>query len=126
MRAATRRSGSLAGPACTVQSGSPRRYDVPAPDAGYVCAIDGEAIGLAAMALGAGRSRVEDRIDHAVGLVVRAKVGDRVRRGDPLCTVHAGPSSEPDLRVAARILGAYRLGSAAPPPRPLVLERIAS
>ncbi len=105
---------------------APRAWDVPAPAAGFVSAIDAEAIGLAAVALGAGRARVEDRVDPAVGIVVRAKLGDRVRRGDPLCTVHAGPTSEPDLAIAARIEGAYRFADAAPAPRPLVLERIAS
>jgi pyrimidine-nucleoside phosphorylase/thymidine phosphorylase len=104
---------------------APRAYDVAAPVAGVVAAIDAEAIGLAAVALGAGRARIEDRVDPAVGIVVQAKLGDRVERGDPLCTVHAGPASEADERVAARIEAAYRIGAEAPPPRPLVLERMA-
>jgi pyrimidine-nucleoside phosphorylase/thymidine phosphorylase len=102
---------------------APERYDVPAPAAGFVAEIDAEAVGLAAVALGAGRRRVEDRVDPAVGLVVRAKLGDRVERGAPLCTVHAGPGSEGRDRIAARLQGAYRIAAAAPPPRPLVLER---
>ena len=74
--------------------------------------------------LGAGRSRVEDRVDPAVGLVVRPKVGEPVERGEPLCTVHHGAGGEPPDRVAARVLGAYRIGREAPGPRPLVLERL--
>ncbi len=102
-----------------------RAFDVAAPAAGVVAAIDAEAIGLAAVALGAGRARVEDVVDPAVGILVRAKLGDRVARGDPLCTVHAGPASEPDESVAARIETAYRIGTEGPAPRPLVLERMA-
>jgi pyrimidine-nucleoside phosphorylase/thymidine phosphorylase len=99
-------------------------YPVPAPAAGHVVGIDTEAIGLAAVALGAGRARVEDRIDPAVGIEVERKLGDRVERGEPLCLVHAGAGSEPRERIVERIANAYRFGPAAPPRRPLVLERL--
>jgi len=102
---------------------APRTYDVPAPAAGFVAAIDAEAIGLAAVALGAGRARVEDRVDPAVGVVVHRKLGDRVERGEPLCTVHEGDRGEPRDRAAARLSAAWSIGPAAPPPRPLVIER---
>ncbi|HET8539336.1 MAG TPA: thymidine phosphorylase [Anaeromyxobacter sp.] len=101
---------------------APRTFDVPAPAAGHVVGIDAEAVGLAAVALGAGRARVEDRVDPAVGIVVHRKIGDRVERGEPLCTVHEGDRSEPRDRVAARLATAWRVGPA-PRPAPLVLER---
>ncbi len=103
---------------------APITYDVPAPSAGFVAEIDAEAIGLAAVALGAGRARVEDAVDPAVGIVVAKKLGDRVERGEPLCTVHAGDRSEPRERIAARVAAAYRIGVAAPAGRPLILERL--
>jgi pyrimidine-nucleoside phosphorylase/thymidine phosphorylase len=99
-------------------------YAVPAPAAGFVGAIDTEAIGLAAVALGAGRARVEDPIDPGVGLVVLKKLGDRVDVGEPLCVVHHGPRSEPRAAVVARVAGAYRVVATAAPPRALVLERL--
>jgi pyrimidine-nucleoside phosphorylase/thymidine phosphorylase len=99
-------------------------WTVRAPAAGHVAAIDTEAIGLAAVALGAGRARVEDPVDPAVGLLVEKKLGARVEAGEPLCTVLEGPRSEPRERVAARILAAYRIEPGAPPPQPLVLERL--
>jgi pyrimidine-nucleoside phosphorylase/thymidine phosphorylase len=102
---------------------APRTYDVGAPAAGVVEAIDAQAVGLAAVALGAGRARVEDRIDPAVGLVVHRRLGDRVVRGEPLCTVHEGDRSEPRARVTARLEAAFRIGGAATPP-PLVIERL--
>jgi pyrimidine-nucleoside phosphorylase/thymidine phosphorylase len=103
---------------------APRTYEVGAEGAGVVEAIDAEALGLAAVALGAGRARVDDRVDPAVGLVVHKRLGERVERGEPLCTVHEGDRSEPRRAASARIAGAFRIGSAAPPPRPLVLERL--
>ncbi|HSD18819.1 MAG TPA: thymidine phosphorylase [Anaeromyxobacter sp.] len=103
---------------------APFRYVVAAPAAGFVTEIDAEAIGLAAVALGAGRARVDDRVDPAVGIVVAKKLGERVEAGEPLCAVHAGDRSEPPERIAARIAGAYRIGPAAPPARPLILERL--
>jgi pyrimidine-nucleoside phosphorylase len=103
---------------------APARYDVAAPAAGFVTEIDAEALGLAAVALGAGRARVEDRVDPAVGIVIAKKLGDRVERGEPLCAVHAGERSEARERIAARVAGAYRIGPAAPAARPIVLERL--
>jgi pyrimidine-nucleoside phosphorylase/thymidine phosphorylase len=103
---------------------APRTYEVPAPAAGFVQAIDCEAIGLAAVALGAGRAKVEDRVDPAVGIVVHRRIGDRVERGEPLCTVHEGDGSEPRARAGARLAGAFRIGEERAAPPPLVLERI--
>ena len=91
--------------------------DVAAPADGVVEAIDTEAIGLAAVALGAGRARVDEPVDHAVGLMVHRKLGDRVRAGEPLCTLHLGERGrEPPEATAARVVRAYRLGQTAPPP----------
>jgi pyrimidine-nucleoside phosphorylase len=103
---------------------APRTYDVAAPRAGFVEAMDVEALGLAAVALGAGRARLEDRVDPAVGLVVHRKLGDRVEAGEPLCTVHEGDRSERRERMAARLAAAWRLGPERPAPRPVVLERL--
>jgi pyrimidine-nucleoside phosphorylase/thymidine phosphorylase len=100
------------------------RVEVPSPGSGVVEAIDGEALGLAAMALGAGRLRVEDRIDPAVGLVLIKKVGDRVARGEPLLLVHRNAGGEPQAAVAKRVRAAYRLGPGPVSPPPLILERL--
>jgi pyrimidine-nucleoside phosphorylase len=97
---------------------------VPSPADGFVESLDAEAVGLAAMALGAGRQKVEDRVDPAVGILLEKKLGDRVVRGEPLCLVHRGPLGEPQARVAARLLEAYRIGPDQSDPGPLVLERM--
>jgi len=116
-------------PACIDDPGrlprAARVLPVPSPATGLVEAIDAEAVGLAAMALGAGRARVEDRVDPAVGIVLRRKVGDRVEAGEPLCLVHRNDGGEPQERVAARIAAAYRIGPGPAAAGPLVLERMA-
>ncbi len=100
------------------------RRAVSAPADGAVTAIDAERVGLAVVALGAGRERMEDEVDPAVGVVLDRKVGERVRRGEPLCSVHA--SDEARLTAAMeRLQSAFTLGEDPPAPRPLVLERVA-
>jgi pyrimidine-nucleoside phosphorylase len=85
------------------QGGDPRVVDDPIgvlprapvsiplePDrSGFLAAVDAEAIGRTAVALGAGRRRKGDSIDPAVGIVFRAKVGDRLEAGEPIGEVHA-------------------------------------
>ena len=93
-----------------------------APRAGHVTAIDGEALGLAVVALGGGRQVESDVVDPAVGLSDVVGVGTRVEKGQPLARVHAAREAQADAAVAA-VRGAIRIGDA-PQPRPLVLERI--
>jgi len=99
--------------------------DVRSTARGTVQAMDAEAIGLAAMVLGAGRARVEDPIDHGVGIMVHKKVGEAVETGEPLCTLHWGErGAEAPERVAERVARAYQIGEQAPQPAPLILGRI--
>lgn len=60
-----------------------------APEDGYIADLDPLIVGRVAVRLGAGRERKGDAIDPAVGLVVRAKPGNQVARGVPLCDIHA-------------------------------------
>ena len=61
---------------------------VRAPSSGFVTRADARLLGQASCALGAGRTAVKDSIDPAVGLVLHAKTGDKVKQGDVLCDVH--------------------------------------
>ncbi len=95
-----------------------RTIEVRAERGGYVAKIAAHAVGHAAMLLGAGRERVDSRIDPAVGFVLRKKVGDAVEAGEPLVTVHAdGRPPEEAIAILGR---AIRIAPQAPPPRPLV------
>ncbi|KSU86995.1 MULTISPECIES: pyrimidine-nucleoside phosphorylase [Priestia] len=65
------------------------KISVPAKADGYVSEIVAEQIGVAAMKLGAGRATKESVIDLAVGVVLHKKVGDAVKKGDTLVTIHS-------------------------------------
>lgn len=96
-----------------------------APATGYVAGIDARALGEVVVSLGGGRSRKEDTIDHAVGLVLRAEAGDAVEAGQPLVEIHA--RSEAQVGQARdRVLAAYDL-TPEPVPRPaLVFKKIST
>lgn len=99
---------------------APVQLPVAASADGVVEAIDTEAVGYAALTLGAGRVRPDDRVDPAAGVVVLRKVGETVRRGEPFAVLHTSdPRRAED--AARRIAASYRLGREVPPERPLIL-----
>ena len=94
---------------------------VAAPQAGYVRELGAIAIGNAAMHLGAGRRTKDDVVDHAVGIVCRAKRGTQVDAGDELALVHARTDAQADEAVRS-VLAAYQLGDEPPLERPVLLD----
>jgi len=95
---------------------------VGAPRTGYIAAINAADVGLTVVDLGGGRAKKGDAIDHAVGVVLHAKVGDRLQRGQPLLTIHA--NDEQRLTAAkTRLLAAYRW-SGEPVQRPNLIHKI--
>jgi thymidine phosphorylase len=64
------------------------RQQLVAPRDGFVSAVKAGAIGVATNLLGAGRSNVGDRVDPAVGVVLHAKPGSRIARGQPLVDIY--------------------------------------
>jgi thymidine phosphorylase len=90
---------------------------------GTVSRIDTRAVGMVVVALGGGRSRPQDPVDHAVGLTHLAGVGETVGTDRPLAVVHARTAAQ--ARQAAELLrAAYRVGGRSTPNNP-VLDRIA-
>ena len=90
---------------------------------GYVTRVDAWGIGVAAWRLGAGRTRQDDPVSPAAGVVLRRRPGDPIRAGDPLCELHADdPARIPDAVAAAR--AAVTIGDHPPEPTPLVIDRI--
>ncbi|KLU55031.1 MULTISPECIES: pyrimidine-nucleoside phosphorylase [Paenibacillus] len=71
--------------------------EVPADKDGYVAGIVADEIGTAAMLLGAGRATKESEIDLAVGLMLNKKVGDPVKAGESLVTIHANREDVADV-----------------------------
>ena len=100
---------------------APHTHHVKAERAGFVAGMNAEAVGVAAMRLGAGRTRAEDAVDHAVGVDVLAKPGDPVRVGDAVFAAYY--RDESTLAAALELLrSSYTVSEAAPPAAPLVLE----
>ncbi len=99
------------------------QHHVPADRSGYVTGLDAELIGRASVALGAGRDRVEDGVDPAVGITVVARIGHRVSGGDPVLTLHYRTEARLDAALPlAR--SAIHIGDQPPQARPLILASI--
>lgn len=90
---------------------------------GFVSAIATRDIGLAVVALGGGRTRPEDKVDHAVGITGLLPVGAEVRVGEPLATVHARSASDAEA-AAVSVLAAYTIGEAKSAGQKAVIRRI--
>jgi thymidine phosphorylase len=91
-------------------------------DAGIVTRVDVRAVGLAVVALGGGRAREDDAVDHAVGLTEVAAPGERVGPGErPLALVHAADEAAA-ARAAESLRAAHTVGDTPPETPPPVLE----
>jgi pyrimidine-nucleoside phosphorylase len=64
------------------------------PRNGYLAEVQARSVGEASVTLGAGRAKKSDTIDHAVGFLIHHKVGDQVRAGEPLFTIHANDEAK--------------------------------
>jgi pyrimidine-nucleoside phosphorylase len=91
--------------------------------AGFLARLDAELIGRASVALGAGRNRVEDPVDFAVGIVVKAKPGDRLAQGDPILELHYRDNQTLDAALAL-VSPAIGIEDQRPAPRPLLLGEV--
>ena len=95
--------------------------EVTAPGGGYVRELSAIRVGNAAVHLGAGRRTKEDAVDHAVGIVCRAKRGAEVAAGEVLAEIHA--RTDEQAQAAEReVLAAYELADTAPHERHVLLE----
>ena len=120
----------------SLQGGDPRVVEDPsrlprarhqarlsASQTGYVTAIRCEQVGIAGMMLGGGREKQEDGIDPAVGLVLERKIGDPVKIGETLCTIHYND----DVRLAGAMSllnKSFEIGPQRQPHSPLILNVI--
>ena len=77
---------------------------------GFVENIKAEEIGKAAMVIGAGRATKEDEIDHTVGILLKKKVGDLVKKGDLIAEIHYNDDKNIE-QSRAMIIDAYVVGS---------------
>jgi len=95
--------------------------EIVTPRGGYVSAIDAEGVGKAVVMIGGGRNLSTDAIDHAVGIILEVKVGQKVDAGSVLCRLYH--TSENNLEEAAEIVeDSFRISSTAPEQRDILLE----
>lgn len=120
--------GALGGPADFIENphkhlpAAPIVRPVTAGSAGTVSAIDARAVGVAVIALGGGRTRAADPIDHAVGLTELAEIGARMENDTPLAMIHARDEAGFE-QAAGMIRGAYVLDDA-PSVKPMIIEKV--
>jgi pyrimidine-nucleoside phosphorylase len=95
----------------------------PAPRRGFVAKVEPRTIGRGIIALGGGRTKIEDRVDPSVGFVITAKPGDWVEAGEPLATVFASDRSGIE-EGRSTLRAAIVIADEADPPLPLVSHRV--
>ncbi len=96
--------------------------NIEAPNEGWIERIDCRALGLAAMELGAGRNRLEDMIKLEVGLILHAKVGDRLEKDQVLVEVHAQNRADAE-EVVPKVLRCFHF-SKQPVERPVLIREV--
>lgn len=96
---------------------------IPAPSDGWIRQIRCDEIGICSLMLGGGRETKDSEIDLSVGLVLTAKVGDYVKKGEPLAYLHY---NDPVKAAAARerFCQAYTIGAEAETKAPALIHRI--
>lgn len=95
--------------------------EIVTPRGGYISAIDAEGIGKSVVMIGGGRNAMTDTIDHAVGIILEVKVGQKVDAGSVLCRLYH--TSEVNLEEAAELVeDSFRISANAPEQRDILLE----
>jgi pyrimidine-nucleoside phosphorylase len=102
---------------------APDRQPIAASRDGYVAILQAELVGRAAVALGAGRGRIDDVIDPAVGIEIVAPVGSPIRAGEPVLLIHhrGGRGLDEAVPLLTRAVG---VDDRPPSVRPLIVDRI--
>ena len=107
----------------TLMPHAPEEHVIRAGADGFVTDLDAGLIGRAVVMLGGGRDKVDDEIDPAVGIMIRATVGDAVRTGDPVLCVQY--QSEDRLEDALPLLmEAIGIGATPAPRVPLIIDEV--
>lgn len=97
--------------------------EILATEDGFIAGIEARRIGTASQHAGAGRLTKEEPIDLSAGILLRKKVGDPVRRGEPLACIYASDPAKLDS-AADEAAAAFSIDPKAPDMRPLILQVI--
>jgi pyrimidine-nucleoside phosphorylase len=94
---------------------------VNAPRSGYISQVHARLVGESSVALGAGRAKKSDSIDHAVGFLIHKKVGDKVEKGEALFEIHANNAGKL-IEARQAVLSAHAFSDEFVSPLPLFYE----
>jgi pyrimidine-nucleoside phosphorylase len=95
--------------------------EVSASASGFVTACDGEDLGRVAAEVGAGRRRVDEELAHGAGVLVHARIGDRIEADQPIATLLVGEREVDQERLTQRIRNAFEIGPERVDPPKLIL-----
>ena len=98
--------------------------EIHAEEEGYVKSLDALDIGIASMQLGGGRETLEDVIDMSAGIMLNKKIGDYVKKGELLCTLHTNKSEKEYKPIIEDVKRAYVLTKEVVKARPVIREII--
>ncbi|SDQ52846.1 pyrimidine-nucleoside phosphorylase [Virgibacillus salinus] len=98
------------------------QVELPAKTSGNVSDMIADDIGTAAMMLGAGRATKDSKIDLAVGIVLHKKIGDTVKEGESLLTIHA--NQEDVNNVQEKLYASITISKESVEPQPLIYDII--
>jgi pyrimidine-nucleoside phosphorylase len=105
--------GRLAGPR--------KELEVAVAASGYITGCDGEDLGRVAAEVGAGRRRVAEELAHGAGVLVQARIGDRVEAGQQIASLLVGEREVDEEHLVGRIRDAFEIGPEPVEPPALVL-----
>jgi pyrimidine-nucleoside phosphorylase len=97
--------------------------EIRAVGSGYINGMETADIGVAANMLGAGRSKIGDPVDHTAGIILKAKTGDRISKGDILAVMKTN-KKEAIGPAAALFLKSLSVSAAAPEKKPLIYAHV--
>lgn len=97
-------------------------HEVLAAETGFVAAVNCRKIGETIVALGGGRRKQNDPIDHSIGVAMHARIGDRIERGQPIFRLHAPTAFATDYLKGLE--SAMKTSETPVPHRPLISKRI--
>jgi thymidine phosphorylase len=102
---------------------APAVLAVPAGRNGYLASCETRELGMSVIALGGGRIRPDDRIDHRVGFTGLRPLGTKVEKGEPIAFVHAADRSQAEA-IAKRVATLYAIADEEPAQRPVVVSKL--
>jgi len=98
-------------------------YEVTSDCDGFIISMDTEGIGVASVILGAGRMKKDEKIDYSAGIVINKKTGDKVSKGDTLCTLYTNDENAIE-QAKKRYLSSLTFGQNKKEAEPLVYQVI--